>query len=469
MTTPRGANTTYAAVLNQRIADALHLVSDTRELQLGAGVIGRAAEVFQRQFPNSPAVIVADRNTLAAAGQQVLALLKQAGVPTTDPIVFDEPDLPAEYQHVDRIQATLSATGAVPVAVGSGTINDLTKLAGHLCGRPYLVVATAASMDGYTACGASITRYGSKETFWCPAPRAVIADLDVICRAPTELNIAGYADLVAKTTAGADWILADAAGIEPIDPRAWELVQTHLREWIGDPAGVQRGQPAALHALTEGLLMSGLAIQHNRSSRPASGAEHQFSHLWDMEQHRHQGRVPWHGCKVGIGTLAVTLLYEELLRFSLEQLDIQRVCAQQPDLPAVQRSVCETHTQPELREIALREVAAKHRAGPALEEMLSRLRAAWPQLRTRLRQQLLGFKELHALLRRAGAPCEPEAISIDWLRLRRSYLAAQQIRRRFTVLDLAVLTGLLPACLDRLFAPVGPWRAGPGLSPEGGR
>nr|HPM25492.1 hypothetical protein [Phycisphaerae bacterium] len=99
MTTPRGANTTYAAVLNQRIADALHLVSDTRELQLGAGVIGRAAEVFQRQFPNSPAVIVADRNTLAAAGQQVLALLKQAGVPTTDPIVFDEPDLPAEYQH----------------------------------------------------------------------------------------------------------------------------------------------------------------------------------------------------------------------------------------------------------------------------------------------------------------------------------------------------------------------------------
>lgn len=468
MTAPRGANTTHAAELNQRVADASHLASDTRELQLGEGAIGRAAEVFQRQFPNSPAVIVADRNTLVAAGKQVSELLKQSGVPTTDPIVFDEPDLHAEYQHVERLEATLSATGAVPVAVGSGTLNDLTKLAAHLCGRPYLVVATAASMDGYTASGASITRHGSKETFLCPAPRAVIADLDVICRAPAGLNAAGYADLVAKTTAGADWILADAAGIEPIDPQAWGLVQEHLREWIGDPAGVRGGAVPALHALTEGLLMSGLAMQYNRSSRPASGAEHQFSHLWDMEQHRHQGRIPWHGCKVGIGTLAVTLLYEELLRYPLDQLDIQRVCAQQPDLQAIRQSVCETHTRSELREIALREVAVKHCAGPALEEILSRLRAAWPQLRTRLREQLIGFTELHELLRRAGAPCEPEAIGIDWPRLRRSYLAAQQIRRRFTVLDLAALTGLTPACLDRLFAPVGPWRAGPGLSPVGG-
>ena len=81
------------------------------------------------------------------------------------------------------MQAVLAASQAIPVAVGSGTINDLTKLAAHRLGRPYMVVATAASMDGYTAYGASITHRGSKQTFDCPAPLAVLADLDVIARA----------------------------------------------------------------------------------------------------------------------------------------------------------------------------------------------------------------------------------------------------------------------------------------------
>src|SRR4029077_17844815 len=105
---------------------------------------------------------------------------------------------------------------AIPIAVGSGTINDLTKLAAHHAGRSYLCVATAASMDGYTAFGASITYQGSKQTFDCPAPAAVIADLDIICAAPGDMNAWGYADLLAKVTAGADWLLADALGIEPI-------------------------------------------------------------------------------------------------------------------------------------------------------------------------------------------------------------------------------------------------------------
>lgn len=444
--------------LGERIARALRVACDTREVQLGEGVIGRVAEVFRHQFPDSTAVVVADHNTLAVAGRQVLDLMRQAGLPTAEPFVFDDADLHAEYHHVERLQSALGSAGLIPIAVGSGTINDLTKLAAHLCGRPYMVVATAASMDGYTAFGASITRHGSKETFFCPAPQAVIADLDVMCRAPAELNAAGYADLLAKTTAGADWILADAAGIEPIDSLAWDLVQTHLREWTGNPEGVRRGDRAAIQGLIEGLLMTGFAMQHSRSSRPASGAEHQFSHLWDMEHHRHLGRVPWHGYKVGIGMLAVASLYEEILRYPLELLDVQRTCRRLPDLDIVRRQVCETHVQAELREVALREVEAKHLAGPALQEMLHRLRQSWPQLRDRLRGQLICFRKLHEMLRRAGAPCEPESIGIDLARLRRTYLAAQQIRRRFTVLDLAALTDLTLECLDRLFGPDGPWR-----------
>ncbi|HPD31536.1 MAG TPA: sn-glycerol-1-phosphate dehydrogenase [Phycisphaerae bacterium] len=441
----------------ERVERALRTASDTREVQIGEGVIALTAEVFRRQFPESAAVVVADRNTLRAAGHRVLGLCRQAGLPVTEPVVFEDPDLHADYRHVERLQSFLNGGGAVPIAVGSGTINDLVKLAAHLCGRPYMVVATAASMDGFTASGASITRHGLKETFFCPAPRAVIADLDIVSEAPGELNAAGYADLAAKTTAGADWILADALGIEAIEPGAWDLVQRCLRQWLMNPEAIQKGNRIAIRGLLEGLLMTGLAMQHCRSSRPASGAEHQFSHLWDMEHHRHAGTVPLHGHKVGIGTLAVTMLYEELLRYPLQLMDPQRICDRQPDLESVRRQVRQTHTLPELRDVSLREVEAKHPDRKQLLALLQRLREVWPDLRERLRDQLIPSRVLCRMLQQAGAPCRPEAIGIDLPRLRRSYLAAQQIRRRFTVLDLATLTGLLPECLERLFARGGAW------------
>ena len=114
--------------------------------------------------------------------------LDAAGVAQDEAVVFTDPDLYAEYSHVDRLLARLTATAAIPVAVGSGTVNDLTKLAAHLSGRPYLCVATAASMDGYTAFGASITAGGAKQTFHCPAPQACLADIDIIRQAPPAMT-----------------------------------------------------------------------------------------------------------------------------------------------------------------------------------------------------------------------------------------------------------------------------------------
>src|SRR5205823_3799546 len=153
------------------------------------------------------------------------------------------PDLHAEHRFVAELETALQKHSAIPIAVGSGTINDLTKLAAHRADRSYISVATAASMDGYTAFGASITFQGSKQTFLCPAPVAVVADLDVICGAPGEMNAWGYADLLAKVTAGADWIVADALGIEPIDAKAWSIVQSRLREMIADASGVRASDP----------------------------------------------------------------------------------------------------------------------------------------------------------------------------------------------------------------------------------
>jgi len=442
------------------IAEALSAARETRCLELGRGVLQRTPEVFRQQFGEKPALVVADTNTFAAAGQAVGEAFRRAGHACRAPFVFAEPNLYAEHKHVAALEQALKGHEAIPIAVGSGTINDLTKLASHRAGRPYLAVATAASMDGYTAFGASITYQGSKQTFSCPAPAGVVADLDVICAAPAEMNASGYADLLAKTTAGADWLLADALGAEAIDRTAWGIVQGGLRTAVAHPAGVRNRDLEAVRQLTEGLMLGGFAMQTAKSSRPASGAEHQFSHLWDMQHHVHEGRTPLHGFKVGIGTLAVAGLYEYLLARNLEDLDVASCCAAWPDDASREKAVRALFDQEDLTAVALQESRAKGVDEAGLGRQLETLRQVWPSLKGRLRQQLIPRPELKAMLVAAGAPVEPEVIGISRARLRASFGQAYFLRRRFTVLDLAVRCGLLEPALGAMFGPDGPWPVG---------
>ncbi len=304
------------------LAEALQSGRETKALEIGEGILHRTPEVFQAHFGNQPAVLVADENTFAAAGRMVLEAFRAAGHPVLEPFIFRDPALYAEYRFIEHLEMALKQPQAIPVAVGSGTVNDLTKLVSHRLERPYLCVATAASMDGYTAFGASITHQGVKQTFLCPAPTAVIADLQVIGAAPGLMNSWGYADLLAKVPAGADWMLADAVGTEPIHAQAWAIIQGRLRETVASPAGVRARDPGAIGRLIEGLMLGGFAMQSAQSSRPASGAEHQFSHLWDNQHHTHNGRAPSHGFKVAIGTLATTALFEFMLEQPLDRLDL---------------------------------------------------------------------------------------------------------------------------------------------------
>jgi glycerol-1-phosphate dehydrogenase [NAD(P)+] len=438
------------------IETALAAARETRRLELGAGALEGAREVFRDQFgADKAAAIVADENTFAAAGRAVRAVFEAAGHRQTEPFVFTDPALYAEHRFVEQLQAWLATHDAVPVAVGSGTINDLVKLAAHRTGRQYLSVATAASMDAYTAFGASITYRGSKQTFDCPAPQAVVADLDVIRVAPPKMNAAGFADLLAKVTAGADWIVADALGIEPIDQTAWELVQTPLAASLSDPVGVREGDVGAIGGLTRGLMMGGFAMQWTRTSRPASGAEHQFSHLWDMQHHTHDGAAPSHGFKVGIGTLAVARLYECLFDMPLESLDVDRAIAAWPDAEATHATIKRLLGDGELAEKARIETSAKQIAPGALRERLRRLRKVWPELRGRLRAHLPPAAKLRETLAAAGAPTEGAQIGISRERMRESYRQAYLIRRRFTVLDLAAQANVFDECLERIFEPGG--------------
>ncbi len=456
---------------NEKIESASKLASTTHFIQIGPGAINSVKNIFEQAFGNRPAVIVADANTFAVAGYELEQQLRAGGRELVEAIIFPgQPVLYADYYNVVNLQQKLSQSEAIPVVLGSGTLNDITKLAAHMVNRPYMVVVTAASMDGYTAFGAAITKDGFKQTMACPAPSAFVADLNILVEAPARMNSTGYGDLLGKITAGADWLLADALGVEPIEPQAWGLVQDSLRQWVGEPAALHRGEPAAIHNLLEGLVMSGIAMQISQSSRPASGSEHRFSHLWEMQALGHgQPAIP-HGFKVGIGTLASAALYEQVIDYDMSKLDVEALCQRWPSKAQVESNIRQSFDIEMLVESSLQESFAKYISAEQLRQRLKLVKAKWPQLRQQLKQQLLSVTQLRSMLEVAGCPTDPAQIGIEAAHLKESYALARHIRSRYTILDLVYETGILDECVNNLFEPDGFWRqAAIGVATKGNR
>ncbi|MGL4292367.1 MAG: iron-containing alcohol dehydrogenase, partial [Bacteroidales bacterium] len=122
--------------MNQ-VENALKAANETKALILGKGVLNEIGKLFKEQFPGKKGVVVADRTTWKIAGQRVAEILIENGIAHHPPFIYDDPDLYAAYGYVDQLVDFLEYHDAIPVAVGAGTINDLTKLASYKCERPY--------------------------------------------------------------------------------------------------------------------------------------------------------------------------------------------------------------------------------------------------------------------------------------------------------------------------------------------
>ncbi len=447
--------------MSDLIERALLTATDTRTVIAGPGAIAAVAESFRATFGDRPALVVGDERTMSVAGDAVMEALASGGVRVVDPYVFPgEPELYAKYENCELLRDALRDVDAVPVAVGAGTLNDVVKRAAGELERPYLVVATAASMDGYTAFGSSIAVGGYKQTLDCPAPAGCVADWTLLAAAPAVMTASGYGDLLGKVPAGADWMIADAVGVEPLDDNVWQLVQGPLRASLSRPEAVAAGELAAIGELAEGLVMSGLAMQAHASSRPASGAEHQFAHLWEMEGHGTDvtPRRLSHGFKVAVGSVAMAALYERLLLRDLARLDVDAAVAAYPDAAALEARVRAVH-QPHLVDEIVAQSLAKHLTPEQLRQRLELVAALWGELRPRLQAQLIPAADLQRMLRAAGTPAHPYDIGLGWQQFRDTYRRAQMIRKRYTALDLLLEADLLDELVDELFAPGGFWAA----------
>ena len=434
------------------IETALQRARDTKALEFGEGAMERLPKMLEALFPGKKVVIVADDNTYNAAGRKVCGILDAAGTQMEDSFIFKDPELYAEWSYLQQLEAYLKERDAVPVAVGSGVINDLTKLASHHLGRRYVIVGTAASMDGYTAYGASITYEGNKQTFDCPAPLGVVFDPAVAAKAPAGMSASGYADLLAKIPAGADWIISDAVGSEAIDDFAFNLVQKNLRKALSDPAAVADGDVEATGMLADGLIMSGFAMQAISSSRPASGTDHQFSHFWDMEGLCYNGRHVSHGFKVGIGTMVSTACLEFLISKDLTRLDIDACVAAWPTWEAQEAYIRKIFEgKPGHLARGLAESRAKYCGPEEIRCQLNAIVAVWPELRERIREQIIPFDDVKEMLRLVGAPSRPEEIGVSKARLRDTFKCIPVMRNRYTGIDLIYRAGLLDEVTEHIF------------------
>ena len=444
------------------IEEALTQTIDTKACVIGPGATEAAAQMFGELFPESKkTIVIDDPRTRAVAGAHVIDLLKAAGRDVAEHVINpDGSDFHATYAKVEEVREAIAAVdNAIPVAVGSGVINDLTKRACGELGLRYMVVGTAASMDGYTAYGAAITKDGMKQTMGCKAPLGCIVDSAVAAAAPKEMTASGYADLIAKIPAGADWIIADLIGAEAIHPLAWKLVQSPLRDTLSNPSGCASGDEREVRKLCEGLVMSAFAMQAMGSSRPASGTEHQVAHYWDMEDLAFNGKPVSHGFKVGIGTLASTATLEFLLEQDLSKMDVEaKVAAWWPSFDEVKATFPSVFPgRPAHVTRAELEYAKKFPSKDELRKELATIRDNWGDLAAKIRAQLMPFDEVKENLRKVGAPAEPEEIGITRARFRETFAGVPYMRARYFGADLVQRLGLMPALLDRLFGPGGVW------------
>lgn len=468
----------------ERIAHALSISTDTKIFEMGRGDAVKAPAVFQKCFPGRKAMVVADIHTWPVLGEKVYALLRDAGV-VTEKYIIDKEVFHAEWKYVEMVDRLVEGdlAGAkrieddaqhqeadaekafVPasddfyilVSVGSGVINDLCKLCSHHHGQSYLTLPTAASVDGYSSFGASISYQHSKQTFSCPAPVAIIADTDIIAAAPKEMTAAGYADLAAKVPAGAEWMVADFVGSEPIIPEAWHVLQDYLDDFLSRPEAVAAGDPDAIADIFEGLTLSGIAMQAARSSRPASCCDHLFSHILDMTEHRYNGKLQSHGFQVAVGTMTMCAVFDELFKLDLTQIDVDACVKAWPTLEQEQQRALEVFKDFPAPRLGYTQITQKYEDAGEVRRQLEKLKAEWPALKEKLQGQVWPFARMQAAFKAAGAPYDPSMIGVSRGQLRDMFPKVQLMRFRYNLLDLAKRGGFYDAIVNPVFAKGGAW------------
>ena len=274
-----------------------------------SGALYKVKEYLKKFELNEKTVAVYDENTYKATKDRH---------PKTDyEVILSPDDLHANEHGVALLEKELPEDAKVLIAVGSGTIHDITRYCAYTHEMDFVSCPTAASVDGFCSSVAAMTWHGAKKTLTAVAPKFVLADLDIIKAAPLHLAKSGFGDMIGKYIALTDWKIGHIIKGEYYCDRIASMTQEATDAVLNSAEGIIKGEAEAFEKLMYGLLLSGLAMQMIGNSRPASGAEHHISHIIEMHpEGLGVSSDALHGEKVGVGTLLAVKEYHRLANIS---------------------------------------------------------------------------------------------------------------------------------------------------------
>lgn len=400
---------------------------DLKAVEIGSGVTERAGEHLRAAGFGDRLLLLADNNTLRAA-DGILPALAKAGFAVKKLIYSDL--LYARAEQVREVEALCDDVDGI-LSVGTGSLNDICRVAARTKEKPFCIFATAPSMDGFAADLAPIVENQFKSSWRGAQPCLILADTRILANAPTELKAAGFGDMIAKYLGIFDWRVANLLLGEHYCPAIAELTLESVRRMRALADRVTLRDEEAAGAIMESLVLSGLAMKLAASSRPASGAEHALSHYWECYKLTRNIWPEFHGKKVGVASLLMIRIYKNIAK-RVERISASAALPSREQVYAAFDAV----QIPELERINAFDIPAK--VDPAL------LVERWQEIRALAEECLPDEAELLSEMQRAGAVTAPADIHVDAELLAKGLRYHPYIKSRLLVTHLLPIMGLDP-------------------------
>lgn len=407
-----------------------HHQTGVRKIVTGENALTALPEALQ-EFGYKQPFIISDVHTHAAAGGDVCRLLDAAGIPYKRfTFMQQDEEVEPDERAMGALVMAFDPSCDVVLAVGSGVLNDCAKVLAHGVGCPCAVVATAPSMDGYASDNASMVVNHVKESLYVACPTLIVADTRVLAAAPERLLRAGLGDMMAKYVSLCEWRISQIVTGEYYCENIAGLMRSSLAKIRQHAQGLLRREKEAVQCVLEGLVVSGIAMSFARISRPASGLEHYFSHLWEMKALEGKLPVSLHGIQVGVGTCLTAGLYDKIRilqpsyekamkameQFSIEQWEQDMLALFGPTI------------QPQVISLEAR-IGKNDPKKHAVR--LRRLLEGWPEIQRIIAKELPRKEEIVGLMNDLNMATTPQDIGISRQDTVNAFLGSREIRDKY--------------------------------------
>ena len=371
--------------------------------------------------------LLADKNTFAAAGKPVSGILEKCGVQINS-FVFDSALVEPDETNTGLALMHYADCDMV-IGIGSGVINDIGKIISNTANKLYCIVATAPSMDGYASSSSSMTRNGLKISLPSKCPDIIIGDTDILRKAPERMLVSGIGDIIAKYIALCDWRISALINGEYFCEDIASLVRKAIKCCVENADGLLKREKAAVEAVFEGLIISGMAMKLAGCSRPASGIEHYFSHLWDMRGVEFGTPCDFHGIQCGLASLISAKAYMKL-KTTVPDREKAIENAEKFNLDEWNETLREFLGRGAEAMILLEKKEKKYDLSShriRLEKIISH----WDEILKIINEEIPPVEELYSLAKKIHLPVIPEEIGISSDILPLTFKATADIRDKY--------------------------------------